>query len=350
MKGHKALSPEKVKFHYFVSSTKSCKIMSHLTLEQRYVLEAYLKIGKSKDFISKELAICRSTVYREIKRNKTKGGKYSAKLAHEYACDRKDRFNANRKFDENCKRFIEKHLREYWSPEQIVGYCKNHEINMVSSERIYQHIRTDKANNGDLYKFTRHRLKHRKRPVGKHYPIANRTSIEERPEEVNNKERFGDWEMDTIIGAFQQGAILTLTERKTNFIFIRKLPAGKKATELSKILIDQLLPYKDFVHTITTDNGAEFAEHLKVTEKLKIPIYFAHPYCSWEKGAIEHANKLIRQFIPKDADLTAYSQSQLTKIQHLINQRPREKLNFESPKAIFYNFINGKCGNVAFGT
>src|SRR5690554_6075139 len=350
MKGHKALSPERVKFHYFVFSTKSCKIMSHLTVEQRYVIEAYLKIGKTKDFIAEQLNVHRSTIYREVKRNKTKTGKYSAKFAHECACERKDRFVSFRKFDENCRQFVEKHLREYWSPEQIVGYCESHGIDMVCTERIYQHIRTDKANGGDLYKFTRHQLEYRKRPVGKHYPIANRTSIDERPEVVNNKERFGDWEMDTIIGAHQQGAILTLTERMTNLVFIKKLPAGKNAKELAKVLINQLIPYKDYVHTITTDNGAEFAEHLKVSKKLKTPIYFAHPYCSWEKGAIEHANKLIRQFIPKEADLTKYSQKQLTEIQHLINKRPRKKLKFESPKEIFYNFINRNYGSVAFET
>src|SRR5690554_845968 len=350
MRGHKALSPEIVKIHYFVSSTKSCKIMSHLTLEQRYVIEAYLKIEKSKDFIAEQINVHRSTIYREIERNRTKTGKYSAKLAHQYASERKDRFIVNRKFDECCRKFVEKHLREYWSPEQIVGYCNTNNLAMVSIERIYQHIRRDKENGGDLYKFTRHRLKHRKRPVGKHYPIANRVSIEERPQVVENKERFGDWEMDTIIGSYQQGAILTSTERMTNFIFIKRLPKGKDAKELAKTLVNHLIPYKDFIHTITTDNGPEFAEHLKITEKLQAPIYFAHPYCSWEKGTIEHANKLIRQFIPKDANLKKYSQKQLTKIQHLINKRPRKKLYYQSPKEIFYNFINRNYGFVAFET
>lgn len=320
MKGHKGLSPEMVKNHYFVSSTKSCKIMSHLTLEQRYIIEAYLKIEKSKDFISNSLNIHRSTVFREIKRNATRTGKYSAKLAHEYACERKDRFISNRKFDENCRRFVEKYLQEYWSPEQIVGYCETNGLPIVSVERIYQYICSDKENGGELYRFTQHRLKYRKRPVGKHYPIANRVSIEERPQIVDSRERFGDWEMDTIIGSHQQGAILTLTERVTNFIFIKQLPKGKDAKELAKILINHLITYKNFVHTITTDNGPEFAEHISVTKKLKTPIYFAHPYCSWEKGAIEHANKLIRQFIPKGDELTSYSQKQLTEIQCLINK------------------------------
>jgi IS30 family transposase len=324
--------------------------MKHITKEQRYVIETYLKLGKSKDFIAAELNLHRSTIYREISRNQTKTGKYSAKLANEYVEDRKDRFVTNRTFTDECRRFVESKLKEYWSPEQIVGFCKNENIPMVSVERIYQHIRTDKENGGDLHLFTRHKLKHRKRPVGKHYPIANRTSIKERPVEVENKERFGDWEMDTIIGAGQQGAILTLTERITNFIFIKKLPDGKNASALAKILIDQLTPYKSFVHTITTDNGCEFAEHLKVTKKLKTPIYFADSYCSWQKGSIENANKLIRQFVLKEDNLNKYSQKQLTEIQLLINKRPRKKLNYKSPKEVFYNFINGNYGSVAFGS
>lgn len=139
--------------------------MSHLTLEQRSIIEPYLKIKKSKDFIAEYINVDRSTLYRALKRNKTTTGKYAAKLAHEYACDRKNRFIINRKFDENCRRFIEKYLRKYWSLEQIIGH---------------------------LYTFTRHRLKHRKRPIGKHYPIANRVSIEERPQVVDNRERWGD--------------------------------------------------------------------------------------------------------------------------------------------------------------
>ena len=198
-----------------------------------------------------------------------------------------------------------------------------------------------------VFKHLRHQLKYRKRPVGKHYPIANRVSINQRPEVVDEKDRFGDLEMDTIIGAHQQGAILTLTERMTNFIFIERLDLGKNAEGLKKQIIDLLLPYKDFIHTITTDNGAEFAEYLAIKKKIKAEIYFAHPYCSWEKGAIEHANKLIRQYVKKESNLNDYTQKQLTGYQYKINNRPRKKLDFESPKEKFYKLVND---NVAFAS
>jgi len=321
--------------------------MKHLTIEQRYQIEAYLKLKQSKDYIAKALEVDRSTIYREVKRNKLKNGRYSAKAAVEYSKDRKDRFTVNRKFTDSCQKTVLLYLDQQWSPEQIVGHCARNEVEMVSHERIYQFIRKDKADGGKIYTNLRHQLKYRRRPVGKHYPIANRVSIEERPEIVNSKKRFGDWEMDTIIGANQQGAILTLTERTTNFIFMEKLELGKNAEGLKNQIIEMLVPYKDFVHTITTDNGAEFAEHLKISEKIKTAIYFAHAYCSWEKGSIEHANKLIRQYVKKETDLNTYSKKELTDIQHTINSRPRKKLGYNCPKNLFYNLVNG---NVAFAS
>lgn len=321
--------------------------MKHLSTVQRYQIEAYLKLKQSKDFIAKELGVDRSTIYREIKRNKLKNGNYSAVKADEYYKDRKDRFSTSRTFTDECQKVVLKHLNEQWSPKQIVGYCARNNIEMVSHERIYQFIRKDKQEGGMLYTNLRHQLKYRKRAVGKHFPIANRTTIEERPEIVDMKTRFGDWEMDTIIGANQKGAILTLTERMTNFVFIEKLDLGKNAEGLKNQIINLLLPYKDFVHTITTDNGPEFAKHLQISERIKAAIYFAHPYCSWEKGSIEHANKLIRQYVKKEDDLNIYTKEQLVEFQHKINSRPREKLEYDCPKNIFYNLVNG---NVAFAS
>ena len=319
--------------------------MNHITLEQRYQIAAYMNAGMCIDDIAKQIGKNRSSIYRELNRNASNKGKYTAKKAHELSTERKDRFVGLRKFDSACKKVTESLLKHKWSPEQIVGHCERMGIAMVSHERIYQHIRQDKINGGKLYLNCRHNLKNRKRPVGKHLPIANRISINERPEIVANKERFGDWEMDTIIGAYQQGAILTLTERATNFIFILKLEQGKNSKALREKLTETLLPYKNFVHTITTDNGPEFADHLAMKSTLDSCIYFANPYCSWEKGSIEHANKLIRQYIPKEDNLNHYTQAQLDEIQYAINSRPREKLDFDTPKNLFFNFVNG---NVAF--
>ena len=181
-------------------------------------------------------------------------------------------------------------------------------------------------------------------------PIKNRVPISQRPEVINNKERFGDWEIDTIIGKdhakgilqgspldlWGKGAILTLVERKTAFLMMRKLDNGKQAGGLAKQLIDMLIPYKNNVLSITSDNGSEFAEHQTISEKLKTDFFFANPYASWERGLNEYTNKLIRQYIPKGTNFQNITNNQITQIQHKINRRPREKLNFQNPKNLFY--------------
>ncbi len=180
---------------------------------QRYQIQSYHECKKSQKEIAEVIGVSKSTVSRELRRNKNKRGAYTAQKAHELACERKERFRRVRKFSEKRKKLVEKYLREeQWSPEQIKGYCEKHDIEMVSHERIYRHIREDRAKGGDLYKHTRHKLKHRKRPAeGKKVVIKDRLSIDERPEEVNNRERFGDWEMDLIVGKENKDKFQTST-------------------------------------------------------------------------------------------------------------------------------------------
>ena len=242
----------------------------------------------------------------------------------------------------------EKIEQEQWSPEQIVGYCKSQDIPIVSHERIYQYIRQDKEQGGNLYKHSRHQLKHRKRPVsGKHTTIKDKVSIELRSEKINNKERFGDWEIDLIIGKQGKGAIVTIVERTTAFFLMKKLPFGKNAEKLAETVIEMMVPYKDSVHSITSDNGTEFAQHKKISAKLLTQFFFAHPYSSWERGLSEYTNKLVRQYIPKKSIFKNYSDDDIKKIQHKINRRPRKNLEYENPKNLFYKFVNPK---VAFAS
>ena len=178
----------------------------------------------TKKFIVQQLSIDRSTLYRALKRNSSKRGIYNDQKAQYLCNERKERYGRARKFDTfQEKKIIHWLNTEQWSPKQIVGHCLKYGIDMISHERIYQYIRTDKAKGGLLYKQLRHRLKHRKRPVGKHMPIKDRVPISERPDYINNKLRFGDWEIDTIIGENHKGAIVTIVERKTAFFMMRKL-------------------------------------------------------------------------------------------------------------------------------
>ncbi|ATA72040.1 IS30 family transposase [Capnocytophaga sp. H4358] len=302
----------------------------HLTLEQRYEIKAYLKCNKSQKFIAQQMGVSESTISRELKRNKLKRGGYNPQNAQEQANIRKERFAVNRKFTPKVAAFVEEKIRrEQWSPQQIVGYCKKHEISMVSTEKIYQYIREDKEKGGDLYQYLRHQLKHRKRPVsGKKEVIKNRKPIRLRPEIVLTNEEFGHFEVDLIVGAEHKGAILTIVERKTKFLIMRKL-SGKNAKSLAKAMIYALLPYKDYVKTITSDNGLEFSEHEYISKKLSCDFYFANPYCSWERGLSENTNKLVRQYIPKGTYFEKISKEKIKEIQHKINRRPRLTLDFE---------------------
>lgn len=142
--------------------------------------------------------------------------------------------------------------------------------------------------------------------------------------------------MDTIVGKDGHGAIVTLIERSTNMLFMRKLTEGKNARKLAETVIHLLAPFKGYVKSITTDNGTEFACHEIIAKSINTQVYFADPYSSWQKGAIENMNGLIRQYIPKNTSFSNISHQQITKIMNKINTRPREKLNFSTPKECFY--------------
>lgn len=319
-------------------------MFKQLTLEQRYVISALLKRNVGAKEIAKEIGVSVSTVYREIRRNKNSRGGYSPKLAHEMAMERRERIVRNSALKPDVlKNALKLLVEEQWSPRQISGHMRLRG-ERISHERIYQEIRADKT--GVLASNTRHGMKHRKRTVvgGGVKNIPNRKSIHERPPEADGK-RFGDWEMDLIVDP-KQKAILTLVERSVNFIIIKKLPEGKKAKPLAETAVRLLAPWRRGVLTITTDNGGEFAEHEMITKGLHrksmpdVPVFFADPYSSWQKGAVENANGLIRQYIPKGADFDQFTDEDIAEIQRKLNLRPREKLGFLTPIAMFNKYFS----------
>ncbi|MDE7342722.1 MAG: IS30 family transposase [Muribaculaceae bacterium] len=164
--------------------------------------------------------------------------------------------------------------------------------------------------------------------------IPDRVSIHDRPAEADGK-RFGDWEMDLVIGAEQKSAVLTVIERSLNMFLQTKLPS-KKPKDVEKAVIRLLLPYKRHIHTITTDNGIEFMNHKNICKALDCTVYFADPYCSGQKGAIENMNKILREFFPKGTDFRVVTQEQLNRVQYQINDRPRKKLGFSTLKKEFF--------------
>ena len=296
-----------------------------LTSEQRYTINVLLQSKTKPSDIAKAINVNPSTVSREIRRNSGSRGRYNWETAQANAVRTKRKKPGNHSVDDDIKEEAKRLLvTEQWSPEQISGALAR-EGKHISHETIYRMIRNDKAKGGTLYKSCRHRLKHRARPVGgRRISIPNRTSISERPKEADGK-RFGDFEMDTIVGRGNHGAIVTLIERSTNMLFMRKLKRGKNAKELARAVIHLLSPFKGHIKSITTDNGTEFACHETISKSLGVKIYFADPYSSWQKGGIENANGLIRQYVPKSLTFESVSQQQITKYSKKINMRPRKK-------------------------
>ena len=310
-----------------------------LTSEQRYTISVLLQNRMKQKDIAKAINVSPSTVSREIKRNSGIRGRYNWETAQANAIRTKRKKPGNHSVNDAIKEEA-KHLlvTEQWSPEQISGALAK-EGKYICHETIYRMIRKDKAEGGILYKHCRHRLKHRSRPVGgRRTSIPNRTSISERPSEADGK-RFGDFEMDTIVGKGNHGAIVTLIERSTNMLFMRKLANGKNAKELARTVIHLLSPFKKHIKSITTDNGTEFACHEMISKSLGANIYFADPYSSWQKGGIENANGLIRQYVPKSETFEHVTHQQITKYSKKINMRPRKKLEFRTPYECFYEQI-----------
>ncbi len=318
-----------------------------LTSEQRSQIFVLLQKKTPRKDIALLVGCSQSTLSREIRRNSTDKGNYLWDKAQEKADARRKRSTANSAKDPAIVwEALDLLKEEDWSPEQIAADMKSRGKN-ISHELIYRHIRADDT--GGLASHCRHKMKYNRhgRPdrTTKVKNIPERVSIHQRPAEADGS-RFGDWEMDTIVGKDGKGAIVTLVERSSNMILMELLPQGKRPEPLAKAVIRLLFPYRNTVKSITNDTGSEFCDH-QLTSKALMPkgtkapnlVYFADSYSSWQKGAIENANKLIRQYIPKGTDFSTLSGAFIRRIQHKINRRPRKKLNFQSPKNVFFKQI-----------
>ena len=316
------------------------KKYKHLGLEQRYQIQALRKEGVSAPKIAENIGCDRSTVYRELKRNLTDNQcVYNAKTAQMLADERIEWRQHPRKFTAKMKReFYARLTVDKWSPEQIAGRCRCEGIPMVGKTTLYTYLHADKKNGGNLYLSCSHSLSYSKRRLAVPTKWGKRKTIDSRPPCIDNEERMGDFEMDTIVGKDNRGAILTLVDRKTDFAIISPLPAGKNAKQLAKIVNRRLayLRKRGQLHSITTDNGTEFSKFRTIERSLGIPVFFAKPYCSTDKPHIEHLNKLIREFIPKKSNLNDFDAHFIADVELKLNNRPRKKLGFKTPFEVFF--------------
>ena len=365
----------------------------HLTSEERHYIAIGIKQGMPKNKIAQHLNRSHSTIIREIKRNTDKRG-YRYNQADGFAQQRHQAKSKFIKLTIECKRLIDNCLNLDWSPEQICGWLNSRDlcINMnnhqnaifhqldnfikhshsfamtifhkithsaklvilliiptyakVSSnnitqlhhESIYRYLLKDKANGGLLYQH----LKHQGRSYRKCYGYAhnrtgipNRVDIDQRPEAVNNREVFGHWEADTIIGKTHKGAIVTLDERISKLRLAYPLNSKHK-NGVSAAINTLLQPVKNFVHSITYDNGKEFAGHGQINKSIDCKSYFAKPYHSWERGQNEDANGLLRQYFPKTMSLINITYDEVKIAIDKLNSRPRKCLGFKTPYQVFF--------------
>ena len=312
-----------------------CKKYTHLTLEERCIIYGLKSNNDSIRSIAKRLNVSPSTVSRELKRNKRTGG-YKPNLAHNKYNRRKSKAVSPRAITPEIRAKIIYGLSQYHSPEQISGFLKLEGIS-ISHESIYNFVWKDKKEGGELYRYLRRSGKKYNKRSGKNSNrvlIPGRIDISEIDPIVETKSRIGDWEADTIIVANQKGAIVTLVDRHSKKTLLKKVPNRTKE-EVTRAIIDLLLPYKYKVHTITFDNGKEFTDHKIIAEILDAKCYFATPYSSWERGLNEHTNGLLRQFIPKKTDFTTVTDEDIAEYQNLLDNRPRKILQFNTPISVF---------------
>lgn len=317
---------------------------NHFKSFQRNELSALLRAKLKQKDIAELLGKTSSAISQEIKRNKcdNKTG-YDAKIAKSKTKNR--RISANQRFKkiENnllIRNYVIKKIKDYWSPEQISGRIKeewpNDKSRHIGKDSIYKFIYEKRK---DLVKYLRcqkgkYRRRYGTRLREKKREEQKKKRIDKRPKIVEQKERIGDWEGDTIVGK-DKSHILTHVDRKSGYGMADKLDRG--LAELTRIKTQERfnkLP-KNKKYTITYDNGTTFAEHEMTEKRTGISIYFANPYHSWERGCNENFNGLLRQFFPKKSSFANIKQKEIEKAVKLINNRPRKRLNYKTPTEKF---------------
>jgi IS30 family transposase len=314
-----------------------------LTTEERTKIEAYLALHKSKAEIARLLNRPRCTVTREINKWVRKPtDRYRATLADWYAKDDNRIKHSESKMKSNSllRFYVFRHLIDKWSPEQIsqrlkIDYPLREDLR-ISYESIYKYIyyQTHGRLKKRLIKLLPYTKPNRKRTsFRKSYRghIKDPLRIDKRPKEIHLRKSLGHWEGDLVIGKDQRSAIGTLVERKTRYTLIVKMNS-RKSMHVINNFADELLKFPDkLLKTLTYDNGVEMAEHKRFSNRTKMPVYFAHPYSSWERGTNENTNGLIRRFFPKKTDFNEISDTQLKRVEYLLNNRPRKVLNWKTP-------------------
>ena len=317
----------------------SCKkvVMKYrqITSGERYTLGTLCAQGFSQAAIARVLGRHPSTISRELGRNSTPyDGAYRHSRAQEQANGRRSRSRRNSRFTAEDFALVEILIREKFSPEQAAAYLRQHGLLSISHETIYMYLWRDQKAGGELWKELRASVKKRRKRYGAYDSrgrLAGKKMISERPPEVATRQEPGHWEVDTVMGNHaSQHCILSMVERYSGYVIIGKLRDRRKET-LTARAIQLIRQHRRLFKTITADNGTEFHDYEKIERATGVPIYFANPYHSWERGTNENTNGLIRQYLPKRTSMKGLTQHRCKAIALQLNIRPRKRHGFKSP-------------------
>ncbi len=308
-----------------------------ITYEERYTLGLLRQRGLSPAAIARVLGRHRSTILREVRRNRaTSDGTYRPQLANWYAGGRR-RTRRNLRFSVADFRLVRRFLAQQWSPEQVAGYLRRHRVLRISHETIYRYIWADKRHGGQLYTHLRGAQKQRRkryRSYDSRGRLAGKRPISKRPAVVETRKQLGHWEVDTVLGAETRDCLLSLVERKTGYVELGKLRARTTA-EVNRRATQLIRRQPRPVRTITADNGTEFHGYAAIEEKTQARFYFATPHHAWERGTNENTNGLIRQYLPKRQSMTHLTQWDCNRIAATLTTRPRKRLGYRTPEECY---------------
>lgn len=319
-----------------------------LTMEEREVVSQMRSQNCTRLQIARRLRRHPSTIGRELARNGGPRGGYSAVKAQRLAEERRRRPRRPRKMDDRkIRQAVCRGLRAYWSPDQIAGRLEREHgddsSRRISHQTIYAWLNARQGCGEDWQRY----LRLRGRPPRRARKQARRESpsIEGRPGRINQRLRYGDWEGDTLVGANHRGGLVSLVERKSGYTLLARVDrlAAKPVNERTYQRMGSLP--KALRRSVTFDNGPEFQGYEELTKRLGIEVYFAEPYSAWQRGTNENTNGLVRQFFPKGSDLARTPERHISRVENLLNDRPRKRLGYRTPAEV----IAHRC-KIAVGT
>jgi IS30 family transposase len=323
----------------------------HFTPNEQYVIAHLTSAGFSQREIGRRIGRHHTSIGREVRRNRptyADDAVYWYDAAEFYANERRHRPRHRRRQHETLRSYVMSKLRLDWSPEAIAGRLRvdypNDASMRLCHETIYRWIYEDSRNKGDLHRHLRRRRKYRRRQKrygsGRRF-IPDRVSIDLRPPLVGTRERFGDWEGDTMEGGKGTSHLATHVERKSRYLIAAKLTDKKALTMTAQsITLFRKLPRR-LRQTLTVDNGKEFSRFKEIEAKTDLVVYFADPYAAWQRGTNENTNGLLRYYFPKGTDFRNVSEKDLALVVRKLNNRPRKCLNYQTPREVLGQALSG---------